>query len=479
MVGGAPWTDDVTVGELDEKYRNSDGFLHITLEAPSITKADSGSCSKSGAEVVADKAKHQEQVSDKDADTRIRNIHLEGAGGTSGGFEHTPKPACGNTQASSSSRGFAFRAEAPAFVPGLNSWGGCAIMADETDAKRRRISRQNLPQQSLPPLIEDVSFQDPQSDIRVSSTVSEPHRSSLQKLNAPTIDKAQAEQLADVDTLAKPQRAPATLQPEDHLKASLMGSRTHSLWCTRADSSQAHTKILQVCTESGKILEQHRHKFDDYPKMSKPRGRDQQCARNEIRCKLESITQTVQSNVMMATTMLSEPGEALLRAQTTQLDRIDNAVIMLQHLRAKAVEEHQKCEQDHEAQRRHCEAAIAALKVPLNSVDTFVNLLSQEVAEETAQAIQVHTETLKNLQQEQIRFINANESPQMNPMFAKLIDDIATTQNVLEEHEGQKSAYETFLREWQRALKEMPDCRDECVPNPRKRTFWSRVLGRA
>merc|ERR1712139_7545 len=84
------------------------------------------------------------------------------------------------------------------------------------------------------------------------------------------------------------------------------------------------------------------------------------------------------------------------------------------------------------------------------------------------------------LQREQIRFVKANDSPQQNPIFAKVIEDIASTERVLEQHKSKSANHAGFLEEWKEVLEEMPwwlEALSEGPSTPRKRTFLRLILG--
>jgi hypothetical protein len=445
LLGGAPFAEETNVEELDKTHRASDGFLYITM-ALTGSRADAHGSGEAVLEAAVAICKIasvqcpicQAYMPEKDINQHIDEMHQESL------LEPFAKRRCTSQQS------------APIEV---------------TDEDPAALHPEGT-----------VQSENPQNGVTETTDspapeLAEPERKQVdsRSIAQPTHDDAH---VSSSTACANPQQAPATLLPEEHLKASLIGSSTHSLRCARADSTQAHGRILKMCTDNSQMLEQHRQKFEEYAAMSKPSDRAQQCARNVMRCDLENVAKMLQVNLQLATAALDEPGDRVRKARAAKLDRIDGAIHMLQDLRARTLEDYLQCQEDQAAQRCECEAAIAALKSPLNYVDTFVHQLAHEVTEETTKAIKVHTEKLEDLQQEQMRFVNANDSPQSNPIFAKVIDDLASTQRVLEEHAEQQAAYESLLKDWEQAMRSIPEQREaDAAPSPRKRTFWSRVLG--
>lgn len=118
-------------------------------------------------------------------------------------------------------------------------------------------------------------------------------------------------------------------------------------------------------------------------------------------------------------TLSHELDNALLTAEAAQIQKIDGVMHMLEKLRVETLEEFQKCKEEEAVKRKTRESAALSLEPSLNCLDCFIQHLTQEVDEETTKAIEVHTEKLEKLQQEQMRLVEANDSPQKNPLFAK------------------------------------------------------------
>lgn len=272
----------------------------------------------------------------------------------------------------------------------------------------------------------------------------------------------------------------ALLQPEEHLRAHLLGSRTHALRCAREESATMHEKVSQLCGEVQQGIDLRRHDIENYPTMAKPTDPNQQSARNSLRGDLEDVARTVSGKVWSLICASRGPEDALCVAEAAQLERIDNAMDMLEKLRAETLEEFQERKAKEAMKRQASEAAVLTLEPWLECLDCFMRHLAREVDDETAKAVQVHTEKLEDLQQEQVRFVNANDSPRHNPLFAKVIEDVGSTKRVLEEHISQSTSYRHFLKDWEDLLGKMPtqELLAPIAPIPRKRTLLDRILGR-
>lgn len=266
-----------------------------------------------------------------------------------------------------------------------------------------------------------------------------------------------------------------SLQPEEHLKAHLLGARTHALQHVQDVSTRMHAKVLQLCRDVQSDVRQHERELEEYSTAAKPSDHNQQCARNEVRSGLKKVVQSTQVNLKSLISASREPEDALRIAKATHLSKIDGVMQMLEQFRAESLSVFQELEEKEKVECEASEAAALSLAPSLDFVDGFVRHLTKEVDEETAKAIQVHTDKLEVLKLEQLHFVNANDSRERNPIFAKVIEDIASTQRLLEEHSGQRESYQSFLKDWQEVLWVMPK-HTHLPSTSKKHWFWSRIF---
>lgn len=237
---------------------------------------------------------------------------------------------------------------------------------------------------------------------------------------------------------------------------------------------------------SGKVrldIRRRRQDLTEYMRKGKPVDRNQQCDRNALRGELEDVVRTVRRNLMSLITASRELEGGLDAAEAGQLAKIDNMMCMLEKLRSETVEEFQKRKEEAVVMCEANKAASLSLEPSLRCLDGFMQQLALEVDDETSKAIQVHTEKLEQLQELQARYVLSNESPERNPGFAKVLEDIGTTERVLEEHRNHCASHKDLRRDWQEVLDQMPAQKESppipCKLTPCKRTLWDRVIGRS
>lgn len=239
-----------------------------------------------------------------------------------------------------------------------------------------------------------------------------------------------------------------------------------------------HAKVLQLCSHVDDEIKRKRRELEEYSVAAKPADHHQQCARNEVRHHLEKLVRMVQGNLNSISIALHEPEDALRRAKAAQLEDIDSTMRMLEAFRAETLSHFEDLEHKEKEACEKSEAAALSLGSSLECVDFFVRHLAEEVEEETEKAIQVHTEKLQELQQEQLRFVKANDSRQRNPIFAKVIDDIAIAEGLLQEHRDQGEAYKSLLEDWSEVTTKMPT-QTPAPSNSKKHWLWSRMFSQS
>lgn len=272
--------------------------------------------------------------------------------------------------------------------------------------------------------------------------------------------------------------AEVALQPEEHLKAHLLGARAHALREARDVSAKMHAKVQQLCSEVLHDVQQSKQDLEEYPTACKPSDYSQQCVRNKLRSGLEQVARSTHNNLKSLIHASREPEQALSSAKTAQLEKIDSAMLTLEKLRAETLLVFEEAEEAEKVACEESEAAALSLAPSLECVDRFVHHLAQEVDHETRQASQVHSDKLEELKAEQLRFVNANDSPQRNPIFAKVIQDIASTERLLEEHSGRSDSQKEFLQDWKDAMAVMP-AQTPLPSNPPKHWLWSRIFSQS
>jgi len=255
-----------------------------------------------------------------------------------------------------------------------------------------------------------------------------------------------------------------------------------------------HTQVVQLRDEIQQMVEQHRSQFREYSTLQQPDDFHQQCARNALRNHLTGVvTKQAQGKLKSLLQSSSTPQEVLQKVEAAQCEYIDALVGTLEEFRAETTEEFRKLKEEEAKQRRMSAAAALELEPSLQCLDSFMRQLSQEVGQETAHATEVHTAKLQALQQKQMRFVAANDSPEKNPVFAKVLQDMDSTKHALEEHKSQHASCNSLLEDWTQVLREAKVAKVETAgsdieqqqqaaslpaANLQKRTLFDRILGR-
>jgi len=267
------------------------------------------------------------------------------------------------------------------------------------------------------------------------------------------------------------------VHPVEHLKAHFLGMRTQALRNLRDLTANMRTNVKELQNDVKMDVEKNHRFFENYPIMAKPKNYEEQRARNTARGELQKVTRKSVSNLKALVLISQEPADSLCKARNDQLERIDSAMKMLQELRAETVSMFEGCEQDCEGSP-DLDAAGLALTPHIQCLDRFVQHVTPEIDEETEQAAKVHSKNLEELRKAQERFVAANDCPKRNPIFAKVIEDIESTERVLAEHRNASASQKSLVQEWQEVMDTVP-VQKQSVPSPQRSSMWGRLFGRA
>jgi len=272
----------------------------------------------------------------------------------------------------------------------------------------------------------------------------------------------------------------AAVSPTDHLQAHLASER-----------SQALHRIAEVCGKSCEEISQlrshvqesccgHQQRFFKYCEMQKPTTWSQQRERNSERQELRRVGQSVLTSMQQLFGAPLKPMAALREAEAEWLEKIDAAIDMLTSLRAETVTSFAEYAAKLEVDRWATETAIKSLAPSMETVNKFMQCFSQEVQREKAEAERMNQELLEKLQKEEAALIDGWCTPALNPLFAKVEDEISALKRRIEERASSDASHMSLMQSWDSlvnvmASKQQLDNVDILEPEPSRRSFWSHL----
>jgi hypothetical protein len=90
-------------------------------------------------------------------------------------------------------------------------------------------------------------------------------------------------------------------------------------------------------------------------------------------------------------------------------------------------------------------------------LESFVQRWADEVKSETIEGRDVCQQQIEKMQDEEARYVKANESPAANPAFAKVRADLAFAKERLHEQYGRGTAAVEFVQRWMRLQEKLPE----------------------
>jgi hypothetical protein len=260
------------------------------------------------------------------------------------------------------------------------------------------------------------------------------------------------------------------------LADELKNAQTQALQHVAQASGQACAEVSKHQLNIKKTCSYHRRAIDGYLALGKPTDHGQQTRRNRIRADLQEASQCVLADMRSMLDASKQPTEKLRSAASEHIQHLDDVMAMLQYLRCEAVKTFEECAEKVDVDRHAAEATVASLESDISRVNCFVQCVAKEVSEETKVAKDVREKMVKSLQEQEERFVRANESLELNPAFAKVRKELGAWKKLVDEHKSQEESQAAFLQEWEKILQEIGMCKPQ-APKPveqQRKRFWSR-----
>lgn len=263
----------------------------------------------------------------------------------------------------------------------------------------------------------------------------------------------------------------------DNLKNHLESERNQGLRRIAEVCGKSREEICQLRSHVHQCCFKHQQQFLKYCEMDKPTTWSERCKRNNEREELRQVGETVLTSMQQVFDASLKPMTALHGAQAELLQKIDTTIDMLKSLRAETVASFGEYAAKLEVDQWATETAVTSLAPSIENVDKFMQCFSLEVHMEKDEAESLNQELLEKLQKEEATFLDANDSPSWNPLFAKTQDELAALRQRVDERARSHASHVALMQSWDSFLKAMAskqhvETAETPEPNPSKRSFW-------
>jgi len=258
------------------------------------------------------------------------------------------------------------------------------------------------------------------------------------------------------------------------LEASLLAERLLAM--QRIDSATAKTtdEVLQLRGSFEDLVERHMDDFDSYLACPSPKTYDELTRRNAARHSLESVAQGVRETSEKMLDVHQEPAQLCQNLKCGMMENIDDALRSLHKLRAET--QQLFAHQDEAVQSgQHDLAPVVELCPLIKNVCVFVNHVNNQVQDEVAERQVLYHQELDQLQEEEARYVRANDSPTRNPSFGHVRACIADKQKLLQELARSGLTQRESLKQWEGLMQKMAST---CVEQPEAQELQLQVLER-
>jgi len=198
-------------------------------------------------------------------------------------------------------------------------------------------------------------------------------------------------------------------------------------------SAAAQQSIEQRKDEVLKLAQENATAITAYAGLTAPTSYEQLCERNRLRHDLQRAAQAVQGVLRDVFETINMPSEQLHSVQAPMLQQLSDSIVHIQRLKDATAGLFDRCGQQVMCDQKAAKQTLAELWPHIEPVNNFVHQLNMESTSEIEEGQAIHRKRLHELQQEEVRYVRANESPRKNADFASVREQLAKEQATLEE----------------------------------------------
>uniref|UniRef100_A0A7S2ADG5 Uncharacterized protein n=1 Tax=Alexandrium andersonii TaxID=327968 RepID=A0A7S2ADG5_9DINO len=200
--------------------------------------------------------------------------------------------------------------------------------------------------------------------------------------------------------------------------------------------------------------------LDKYKQLGEPKNYEEQCERNRLRSTVREAVLDIMNALDRIHQVSGEPGSELQRSESPVVKQVDDTVQRFSSLQNGMTELFRDLHGRVRAGLSATSAKLIDLQPHIQRMDSFMQLMTQELENEAAQAREIHSKRLEDLRSEEARYVRANDEPGKNPVYAKTVEDIESTERALMDTDRKELDQKDFHDRWLRLMAQMPNSGD-------------------
>jgi len=232
------------------------------------------------------------------------------------------------------------------------------------------------------------------------------------------------------------------------LEAALTGMRDGRFNEVDAVSEVARTRVVTLRQTLVDAVRTHQPELRAYVNLSQPTTFEELSQRNKVRRQLELVARAAEDNIEQIFALVETPAEELQTAEDEVLQKIDDCISCLTTFREKTAQQILQRQAAAKEEREVRKRDLVAVASCVAQLDGFVQRWSEEVRSETREGRDVYCKQIEQFQEEEARYVRANDSPDKNPAFARVRSDVAFARERLCDQDTRAAAVEELLKRW-------------------------------
>jgi hypothetical protein len=221
-------------------------------------------------------------------------------------------------------------------------------------------------------------------------------------------------------------------------------------------TTSARGRVIELRRSVEAEVGSRRDDLKSYLSLARPATYEELLHRNSIRSRLDSMAQKTEDAIVDALDYAESPDKAMDDASNYVLPMLDAAIRRLTAMRVHATQslDERKAALTVETARR-CEDISAVAKC-VAEVDEFVQRWQIEVQAETLEGRDVYNEKIEQLEEDEARYVRANDTPSHNPAFAEVQASLSLARERIREQKRRASLLAQRSEKWAALRAKLP-----------------------
>lgn len=239
----------------------------------------------------------------------------------------------------------------------------------------------------------------------------------------------------------------------------LLAERREFLACARRNAADVSERSGRIRRELEAEVLECRSSLQEYPNLTPPATLGELRERNRTRVRLQALVKDVHAALEGIAGAWKEPADTLQAAKSNILQRFDSLLECLQRMREETAQRFKLQAEEVQIGQAQSQETLREVSPFVEQVDAFVRCLAKELEAESGAKRDASASIRAKLQEEEARFVRANDTPSKNPIFKRVQAEIEALEAGERARAEEDAAEAAMLRSWEELCGRLPSSR--------------------